>query len=68
LAAVLDGTALRVSIDDNVVWDGELSPEVLDFDGPAGIRSDNARLELSLFASPQATQRACPIPGGAEEE
>jgi hypothetical protein len=68
LAATLDGTALHVFVDGNLVWDGELDREVLDFDGPVGIRSDNARLELSLFAPPPTGERACPTSGGAEDE
>lgn len=68
LAAALDGTALHVFVDGNLVWDGELGRETLDFDGPVGIRSDNSRLELSLFAPPQTGERACPTPSGAEEE
>jgi len=59
LAAALEGTVLHVFVDGNLVWDGELDQEALDFDGPVGIRSDNARLELSLFAPPQTATRPC---------
>jgi hypothetical protein len=68
LAAALDGTALHVFVDGNLVWDGELDREALNFDGPVGIRSDNARLELLLFGPPQTGERVCPTPGDAEEE
>jgi hypothetical protein len=68
LAAVLDGAVLRVVIDGTPVWDGELGPEALAADGPVGIRSDNAHLELSLLAPPNTGQDACPKPNGAEEE
>lgn len=68
LAAALDGAELRVLIDGRPVWEGELGPEALAADGPVGIRSDNARLELSLFAPPDTARDACPKPGGAEEE
>jgi hypothetical protein len=68
LAAALDGAALRVFIDGRPVWDGELGPEALAVDGPVGIRSDNARLELTLFAPPQTGQETCPKGDGAEEE
>jgi hypothetical protein len=69
LAARLDGTALHVFVDGNLVWDGELGPDALGLDGPVGIRSDNARLELSVAAPAQTEQQhACPTPGGAEEE
>jgi hypothetical protein len=68
LAAALDGAALRVLIDGRPVWGGELGPEALAVDGPVGIRSDNARLELALFAPSHAGQDACPRGDGAEEE
>ena len=68
LAAVLEDAALKVFVDGKMVWDGELDQAALDFDGPAGIRSDNVHLELSLFAPPQAGGHACPTPGGIEEE
>jgi hypothetical protein len=68
LAAALDGAALHVFIDGRPVWDGELGPEVLDMEGPVGIRSDNARLELALFAPALTGQGICPNGAGAEEE
>jgi hypothetical protein len=68
LAAALDGLALRVLIDGMPVWEGELGPEALAANGPVGIRSDNARLELALFVPPDAAQRACLKPGGADGE
>jgi hypothetical protein len=68
LAAVLDGSVLHVFVDGNLVWDGELDQEALNFDGPVGVRSDNARLELSLFGPSQMGERGCPTPGDVEEE
>jgi hypothetical protein len=68
LAATLDGTALRVLIDGRPVWDGELDAEALAADGPVGIRSDNVRLELALFAPPPAGRDACPKADGAAED
>jgi hypothetical protein len=71
LAATLDGAALRVFVDGTTVWEGELGPEALVADGPVGIRSDNARLELQLFASPDtqsAAQDTCPKGGDAGDE
>ena len=68
LAATLDGTALHVFVDGNLVWAGELDRKVLDVDGPVGIRSDNARLEVSLFAPPPTGERACPASHAVEEE
>jgi hypothetical protein len=66
LAAALSGDALRVRIDGRPVWEGRLGAEALAADGPAGIRADNARLALELFA-PQDTPNACPKRGDAEE-
>jgi hypothetical protein len=68
LAAALDGAALHVLIDGKPVWDGELGAEALEMNGPVGIRSDNARLELALFAPAPAGQDVCPNSDGAEEE
>ena len=68
LAAALDAGALRVLIDGKPVWDGEVDAEAFAADGPVGIRSDNARLELTLFAPPPAGQDACPKSDGTEEE
>jgi len=68
LAAALDGAALRVLIDGRLVWEGELGPEALASNGPVGIRSDNARLVLALFAPPDMTHDACPKRRSEEEE
>jgi hypothetical protein len=51
LTADLRGDALAVSVDGAVAWQGTLGPEVLSFDGPVGVRSDNARFEFDLVAS-----------------
>lgn len=50
LSAWLDGLRLVVSVDEEPVWEGELPAHVLTFDGPAGLRADNARLDLTLYA------------------
>jgi hypothetical protein len=50
LGAEMTGDRLRVSLDDSVVWDGDLGPDALNLNGPVGIRSDNAHLELQLLA------------------
>jgi len=68
LSATLDGAALRVLIDGKPVWEGTLGPEALAADGPVGIRADNARLTLALFAPPETAPGACPKPGGADAE
>lgn len=43
IAARLDGLNLTVSVDENVAWQGTLPADVLSFDGPIGLRTDNGR-------------------------
>jgi hypothetical protein len=50
LRAELSGATLEVFIDNRPVWQGALGAEALEFDGPVGIRSDNARLQIELRA------------------
>ena len=51
LHAVMNGELLRVWADDRLVWEGNLGPAAASMQGPVGIRSDNARLQLQLFAA-----------------
>jgi len=69
LAATLDGATLTVLIDDRPVWRGDLGAEAMDLQGPVGIRSDNVRLDLALFAatSPKAAACSAPDPGKGDE-
>lgn len=48
LRAELDGSKLRVLVDGASVWEGDLGEEALAFDGPAGLRTDNARVRFSF--------------------
>ena len=50
LRAEMAGAEMKVFVDNSLVWEGLLGPEALAFDGPVGIRSDNARLEFDLRA------------------
>lgn len=50
LRAEQEELALRVYADGILVWNGELPREALDFEGPVGLRSDNVRFELEMFA------------------
>ena len=50
LRAEMNGRKMAVFVDDTSVWEGDVGPEALSFNGPVGIRSDNARLELDLRA------------------
>jgi hypothetical protein len=54
LRAEMNGDELRVFADDALVWQGSLGPEAIAFDGPVGMRSDNARLRLELRAGQPA--------------
>lgn len=54
--AEMDGERLRVLVDDSIVWDGKVGTGAMRFDGPVGIRSDNARLQFELLSgAPLAT-------------
>lgn len=50
LRADLDGTRLTVQVDGHPVWSGDLGGEVLQFDGPVGLRTDNAAFDFLLEA------------------
>ena len=50
LRAEMRGENLRVVADDSVVWEGNVGPDAAGLEGPVGIRSDNARLELDFRA------------------
>jgi len=52
LRAEMRGEEMRVLIDGDVVWEGEVGRDALAFDGPVGIRSDNAKLEFELRSAP----------------
>jgi hypothetical protein len=65
LRAQMDGAEMQVFADNALVWEGSLGPEALAFDGPVGIRSDNARLQIDLRSGPPIKQ---PAPGCRGEE
>jgi hypothetical protein len=48
-----DTDALRVFIDEALVWEGALGPTALEFDGPAGLRTDTVRLEADFCQTTQ---------------
>jgi hypothetical protein len=50
LLAEMNGAEMTVSVDGSLVWEGSVGLDVLAFDGPVGIRSDNARLRMELRA------------------
>jgi hypothetical protein len=47
----MKGSDLTVTADDRVVWKGDLGPVALQFDGPVGLRSDNAHIVFDFFAT-----------------
>lgn len=57
--AEMDGSKLRVSIDDKLVWEGDLGPEALEFDGPVGVRTDNGRFEFEFLTGELGAPREC---------
>lgn len=44
LTASMDGSKLTVTADGKIVWQRDLGPVVLEFDGPVGLFTDNASL------------------------
>jgi hypothetical protein len=44
----MNGAEMKVFVDNGLVWEGSLGADSLDFDGPVGMRSDNARLKIEL--------------------
>jgi hypothetical protein len=50
LRAEMKNSELRVFADGNEVWEGDVGTDAANFNGPIGIRSDNARLEFTLQA------------------
>lgn len=72
LQAEIIGDVLIAWIDGTPVWQGHLDPAARDLVGSAGLRTDNAELDLELLAAhppalaPGSTPR--PIPGCARDE
>jgi hypothetical protein len=50
LSAEMDGQRMTVTADGRAVWEGSAGAGVLGLDGPVGIRSDNVRIGVELFA------------------
>jgi len=71
LRAIIDGRQMRVFANNKLVWEGDLGPEALAFDGPVGVRSDNGRFDFELFAArpepdQQGASAACQTGSGEE--
>jgi hypothetical protein len=67
LRAEMNGAEMRVFADGALVWEGSVGSDALGFDGPVGIRSDNARLEIHMETG-QPTQQSPPGCRGQESE
>jgi len=63
LRAEMNGEEMKVFADNALVWEGPLGPDALAFDGPVGIRSDNARLQIELRAAKPLAGQAGRAPG-----
>lgn len=50
LRAEMTGSKMRVFIDGKTVWEGDVDRDVLSFDGPVGVRTDNGRFKFELLA------------------
>jgi hypothetical protein len=57
LSAAVKGDRLEVALDGEPVWRGALPAASLAFDGPVGLRSDNAEFEAELRASAPEGER-----------
>jgi len=62
LRAEMEASTLKVSVDGRVVWQGDLGADALPEGGAVGIRSDNAKLSLTLFAPVGAAPSGAPPP------
>jgi hypothetical protein len=59
LHAVLNGASLSVDVDGAPTWQGNVGEDALHFDGPVGMRSDNARFDFQFIAHPAGGSFAC---------
>jgi len=69
IRAEMNGAEMKVFIDNSTVWEGFLGQDALAFDGPVGIRSDNARLQMQIRVGPvlHAQRGGAPICRSSEE-
>jgi hypothetical protein len=68
LRAQVNGQELKAFADNVLVWEGPVGEEALSFEGPVGIRSDNARLQLQLRAPLPTQSQPAPACRSAESE
>jgi hypothetical protein len=68
LRAQMSGAEMQVFADNSLVWEGSVGADVLSFDGPVGLRSDNARLLIDFAAGQTTKQQTSPGCRGPESE
>jgi hypothetical protein len=68
LHAALHGTLLRVWLDHALVWEGDVGAEALASSGPAGLRSDNVRWDVALYAHPGSPGAAARVDSADDED
>jgi hypothetical protein len=51
LRAEIRNQDLQVSVDGGIVWEGNIPPEAMPLDGPAGLRSDNVRVKFDVLVA-----------------
>lgn len=56
LRASIRGTNLDVAADGRAIWVGKLPQQAFAFDGPIGVRSDNAAVDFELWAESPSTE------------
>jgi hypothetical protein len=59
--AKLDGRVLRVWVDRQLAWEGDIGDEAAALRGAAGVRSDNGRFEVELLARPSSKAPEVPL-------
>jgi hypothetical protein len=63
LRAEMNGVEMKVFADNALVWEGSVGAEALSYDGPVGMRSDNARLEIELRAAQPLKAQSANVQG-----
>ena len=63
LRAEKNADEIKVFADNQLVWEGSLGAEAASLDGPVGIRSDNARLQIQLRIGPPVEAKQGQSPG-----
>jgi hypothetical protein len=68
LRAQMNGAETEVFADNSLVWEGSVGTNAQSFDGPVGLRSDNARLLIDFATGQPTKQQTSPGCRGQESE